>query len=174
MKNLIFPLFLLVIFISTSCKPAAKVPSEDPAAKREMEELRRQIQRLNTDLAEKESANAQLMNEKQMLEKQLQSTRNSLQDVTAQMQESSDDFGIWFRVQIGAYENTKIDKSLETTDNLSLEDRDDLQKIVLGRFRNYNDAKNLQQSLKQIGLADAWIVSYRDGKRISIEEALKN
>lgn len=89
------------------------------------------------------------------------------------MQASSDDYGIWFRVQIGAYKNRQIDKNLETTDELSLEKPNDIQKVSLGRFRQYEDAKRLKTQLKGMGLKDAWIVSYKDGKRISIEEALK-
>ena len=95
--------------------------------------------------------------------------RAALADVTEQMQESSDDFGVWFRVQIGAYEESKVDENLSNSDKLALEG-DDLQKIALGRFREYDNAKALQTQLQSVGLKDAWIVSYKDGKRVPISE----
>jgi hypothetical protein len=85
------------------------------------------------------------------------------------MQAASDNYGVWFRVQIGAYEERRIDKSLETTDQLTLEQQNALQKVALGRFRNYADAKQLQSQLQAMGVKGAWVVSYRDGVRVPIE-----
>ena len=94
--------------------------------------------------------------------------------VTQQMQASSDKYGTWYRVQIGAFEERRIDNSLETTDKLSLETKDDLQKIALGRFRNYEDDKKLQTHLQNMGIKDAWIVTYKDGVRVPIESVKGN
>lgn len=108
------------------------------------------------------------------LNQELKYSQEQLASMTRQMQEASDDFGVWFRVQIGAYEDRAIDNELETTEGLSLEGDDDLQKVVLGRFRTYEKAKRLQDHLKTMGVADAWIVTYKDGERVPIESVRQN
>ena len=76
-------------------------------------------------------------------------------------------------MQIGAYEDPKIAQDLETNEEgMGLENSDNLQKIVLGRFRDYNRAKQLQTQVKNLGIKDAWIASYEDGQRVPIEQVL--
>lgn len=81
--------------------------------------------------------------------------------------------GIVFRVQLGAFQQNRIDEGLDTSENLSLEESDNLQKVVVGQFRNYDNAKTLRNRLRRMGAKDAFIVAYRDGQRITVEEALK-
>ena len=169
-----FALILLVVgFVGTSCKQTAEVPAANMVSKNELEQVKRQLDRSNKLVSEKDAKLNQLMEENEQLKSQLATVQKSLQDVSTQLEATSDDFGVWFRVQIGAYEGRRIDKELETTDDLALEEKDELQKVVLGRFRDYDAAKQLQEQLSGMGLKDAWIVSYKDGVRVSIEEALK-
>jgi chromosome segregation ATPase len=107
--------------------------------------------------------------ENETLQSQLVAMQNQLSTVTQQMQAASDNFGVWYRVQIGAYEQRRIDKDLETTDQLTLEQQNALQKVALGRFRKYEDAKKLQDQLQAMGVKGAWVVSYKDGQRVPIE-----
>jgi chromosome segregation ATPase len=160
-------------FISFSCKAKKEMPSEPTVSKKQLERCEDQMAKMKAQLSDKDAIINQLESENQTLSNEISSAQNQLRTVTAKMQASSDDYGIWFRVQIGAYKNRQIDKNLETTDELSLEKPNDIQKVSLGRFRQYEDAKRLKTQLKGMGLKDAWIVSYKDGKRISIEEALK-
>jgi hypothetical protein len=51
---------------------------------------------------------------------------------------------------------------------------DGLQKIVLGRFRDYQKAKQLQTQIQNLGIKDAWIASYEDGVRVPIEQVIGN
>ncbi len=165
-----FLLILAVAAVAVSCKSTSGLSDESAAMRRDLAQARGQVDNLNQQLAEKDQRINQLLNEKNQVGRDLTAAQSKLQEVTEQLQETSDDYGVWFRVQIGAYEGRRIDKSLETTDQMSLEERDELQKIALGRFRNYDDAKRLQEHLKSVGLSDAWIVSYRDGERVPIEE----
>jgi len=173
MKNSVFLLLVLMGFISFSCKAKKEMPSEPTVSKKQLERCEDQMAKMKAQLSDKDAIINQLESENQTLSNEISSAQNQLRTVTAKMQASSDDYGIWFRVQIGAYKNRQIDKNLETTDELSLEKPNDIQKVSLGRFRQYEDAKRLKTQLKGMGLKDAWIVSYKDGKRISIEEALK-
>lgn len=77
--------------------------------------------------------------------------------------------GIAFTVQIGAYKNT----NLSDYTNADLETQEGkVNKYILGVFRKYDEAEQLKIHLKNMGLKDAWIVSYKDGQRVKIEEVL--
>jgi flagellar biosynthesis GTPase FlhF len=80
--------------------------------------------------------------------------------------------GLVFRVQIGAYRKKAVPGQAQTSDQMTVESGDDMQKILIGNFRNYDEAKELGDYFKQIGLKDAWVVPYRDGQRITLKEAL--
>lgn len=81
--------------------------------------------------------------------------------------------GIVFRVQLGAFQQNRLDEGLDTSNNLALEEADNLQKVVVGQFRNYDNAKVLRDRLRRMGASDAFIVAYRNGQRISVQDALK-
>ncbi len=167
-------IILAISFLGVSCKQTASVPTDNMVSKKEMDQVKRQLDRANKMLGDKDMDLNTIKQQNEELEAQLATVQQSLENVSKQLEETSDDYGVWFRVQIGAYQDRKIDKDLETTDQLSLEEKENLQKIVLGRFRDYDEAKQLQEQLAGMGLKDAWIVSYKDGARVSIEEALKN
>ncbi|MCB0630273.1 MAG: hypothetical protein R2824_04325 [Saprospiraceae bacterium] len=180
MKNL-FPLLALTLLtVLASCGSSKELTAEAQAAQSSLEACRAELNTTQQELAQAKSMLGgngnqlnQLQAENRALRDQLNSSQAQLATVTQQMQATSDNYGVWYRVQIGAYEQSQIDKNLETTDQLSLETRNDLQKIALGRFRNYDDAKKLQTQLQGKGLKDAWIVSYKDGVRVPIEEVRK-
>lgn len=161
----------------TSCGSSKELTAEVQQAQSSLESCRNELNAAQQELAQAKSMlggsgqqMTQIQQENQALREQLNSSQAQLATVTQQMQASSDNYGVWFRVQIGAYEQRQIDKDLETTDQLSLEKGGDVQKVALGRFRNYNDAKKLQTQLQGMGLKDAWIVSYKDGVRVPIEQ----
>ena len=173
----------IVALVFTSCGSSKELSAEVESTKSSLQQCQDELAtaKMNLSAATQELEQAknmlggrgdqmgQLQNENRALREQLTDAQSKLASVTQEMQASSDDYGVWYRVQIGAYEDRRIDNDLETTDKLSLETQDDLQKIALGRFRNYDDAKRLQNHLKSVGLKDAWIVSYQDGVRVPIE-----
>jgi septal ring factor EnvC (AmiA/AmiB activator) len=178
MKSTLTMVCLALAFFTFSCKSAQPVTEtpEYKSAKQDLvncqndvERLQMQLQETEAMLTNKDQNKGQMQAKINQLQDQLATTQRNLDMVSQQMQETSDDYGIWFRVQIGAYEQDQIDESLQTTNEFGLEG-DGLQKIVLGRFRNYDNAKRLQTHLQKKGLKDAWIVSYRDGVRVPIEE----
>jgi septal ring factor EnvC (AmiA/AmiB activator) len=174
----LFPLFALtVITLFSSCGASKELTAEAQAAQSSLEACQSELNTTQQELAQAKSmlgGNGEQLNqlqaENRALRDQLNNSQAQLATVTQQMQATSDNYGVWYRVQIGAYEQSKIDKDLETTDQLALEKGGDLQKIALGRFRNYDDAKKLQTQLQNKGLKDAWVVSYKDGVRVPIEE----
>lgn len=181
MKNLL-PIFAITVsLLLSACGASKELSAEMAATKSSLDQCQNELSTAQRELAQAKSMLGgtgdqlgQLQGENQALRNQLNNTQAQLASMTQQMQASSDNYGVWYRVQIGAYGDRKVDNNLETTDQLSLETKDDLQKTALGRFRNYDDAKKLQTHLQSIGLKDAWIVSYKDGVRVPIEQVKGN
>ncbi len=80
--------------------------------------------------------------------------------------------GIVFKLQVGAFEKVKLPEGLDDAKNIDTEESVNIQKILLGKFWDYDKAKKFQGYLKEMGIEDAWIVSYKDGVRVPIEEAI--
>ncbi len=82
--------------------------------------------------------------------------------------------GIIFKVQIGAYKNIEIPAAFLKETQLETEkDGKNVKRYTLGQFKDYWAADKFKKLLWAQGMKDAWIVAYKDGKRIGIKEALE-
>ncbi len=82
--------------------------------------------------------------------------------------------GLIFKVQIGSFRNKDLTKYFNNTKNFSGEvDSDGTKKYTLGEFTEYWEADNFKKYLREMGVKDAWVVSYKDGNRIPIKDALE-
>jgi hypothetical protein len=131
-----------------------------------------QATNLKTQVAMKDQSISNLEMEISSLEMELKGitdlTENTL-DLSGAVEK-----GVVFKLQVGAFEKVKLPEDLNDAKNLATEDKSNVQKILLGKFRDYDMAKKFQGYLKEMGLKDAWIVSYKDGVRVPIEEAIHN
>lgn len=83
--------------------------------------------------------------------------------------------GVVFKVQIGAFRNRNLQKYLNNSRNFTGEtDPDGLRKYTLGYFQDYWEADNFKRYMREMGVHDAWIVSYKDGRRVPIKDVLEN
>ncbi len=83
--------------------------------------------------------------------------------------------GIIFKVQIGARQDLNLKDVLIDEvhhENLEQENENGLYKYTLGHFRNYWEADKLKKGLRIMGIQLAWIVPYKDGKRVLLKEVL--
>jgi hypothetical protein len=79
-----------------------------------------------------------------------------------------------FKVQIGSFKNKDLAKYFNNNPNFSGDiDEDGSKKYTLGYFREYWEADTFKKYLREMGVKDAWIVSYKDGKRVSIKDVLE-
>ncbi len=168
-------------------KKIAKNYTKNPAALKKMTEEHRQysrnnaqweseIEQLKRSITDKNHRIEGLQDEAAQLRTRLSNAEAAATQRPAPQpisQSEDSEFGVRFKVQIGAYEDKRISNDLEG-DNLGLEGEDSLQKILIGNYSSYDEAKQLQEQLKNIGVKDAWIVSYKDGVRVSIDEAMNN
>lgn len=82
--------------------------------------------------------------------------------------------GIVYKVQIGAFKNKDLSKYFENNKNFSGEvDADGTKKYTLGAFPTYWEADNFKKILREMGVNDAWVVAYKDAKRIELKDALE-
>lgn len=81
--------------------------------------------------------------------------------------------GIVFKVQIGAFKNKDLTKYIDNNPNFSGEDGDGTKKYTIGLFRDYWEADAFKKYMREMGVKDAWIVSYKDGARVDIKEVLE-
>ena len=81
--------------------------------------------------------------------------------------------GVVFKVQIGAFRNKDLSKYFDNNPNFGGETAEDMQKITLGQFRDYWEADTFKKYLREMGVKDAWIVSYKDGNRVELKDVLE-
>ena len=82
--------------------------------------------------------------------------------------------GVVFRVQVGAFSKGRIPQKFQSMPHMTVEDDGRIQRVLIGNYRNIEDARKRADQLKVEGVDGAFVVAYKDGERISIEEALRN
>ncbi len=82
--------------------------------------------------------------------------------------------GVVFKVQVGAFRKMDLEKYAQASKEFSQEDGEELRKYIIGNFRNYEDANVLKRYLREMGVDDAWIVPYRDGRRVPLKEVVSD
>ena len=81
---------------------------------------------------------------------------------------------VTYRIQIGAFVKELSDKVFVGVDNVvSFEGKDGLVRYMTGSFTEYKDAINYQAQMKARGFEDAFIVTYKNGVRISLNVAIR-
>jgi hypothetical protein len=91
---------------------------------------------------------------------------------------SSTEKGIVYKIQIGAYRkqaNKEVKNKFSRIKNYKIDTQqiNELFVYSAGAFIDMNAARPALESVKQLGIADAFICVYRDGKKLYGEEAAK-
>lgn len=93
----------------------------------------------------------------------------------AKAETKSDAKGVIFKVQISA-SGTKLDlvpSNFKGLDNISMVSEGNLYKYMYGETANYEAAKQLVSEAKAKGFTSSYLIAFKNGKKISIQEALK-
>ena len=78
-----------------------------------------------------------------------------------------------YRVQIGAFNVNLSEKIFQGVDNVvSFKGNDGLVRYMTGSFDNYSDAINYRNQMKSRGFEDAFIVTFKDGKRVPLSKSI--
>lgn len=154
---------------------------ENNSLKSELSSAQSQLSGVQATISEKDAKVAELTEQVRKNEAQLNAAKKALakakQDSDAAQASSGpvyDDSGVVFKVQIGAFRNKDLSKYFDNSENFGGEnDGDGVQKITLGRFRDYWEADTFKKYLREMGVNDAWIVPYKDGTRVAMKDVLE-
>ena len=149
--------------------------------------LKGQVTSLNDELSANDAANKEKDNQiaqyevqmKEMRTRMAASAKKTKEGVTNSGGEMTKNRptvnGIAFKVQIGAFQNKDLSKYLDKSDSFFGEvGEDGLMRYTLGVFTDYWEADTFKKYMREMGVSDAWIISYRDGVRVPIKEVLEN
>ncbi|MGK7394730.1 MAG: hypothetical protein ACNS62_09155 [Candidatus Cyclobacteriaceae bacterium M3_2C_046] len=105
---------------------------------------------------------------------QLNLKLDSLQQANQLLMENSPNYnGVFFEVQIGAFRHFNIQSYNEQLNRFHQDQIENLSKYTVGKFREYEQAKQFRKDIRQLGIEDAFIVAKIDGQRVDVQTALK-
>ncbi|SHM59836.1 hypothetical protein SAMN04488057_102278 [Cyclobacterium lianum] len=150
-------------------------PSEFKALVESREEMSGKLE----DLSEKEAYLHEVIerkdNEISRLTGQISKINNQMEAAMRDSGETASDKweeGVVFKVQLAAFDDYDLRNLTENGSDLEIIDQDGYIKYILGRFRDYKMADMLKKKLRKVGVQEAWIVPYKDGKRVPLKEVL--
>ena len=148
---------------------------ENSNLKQEMNQLSSELSASKSDLMQKQEEVAVLQAKVQNLEQDLAETQvidvSSGEATTTNTKVAK---GVLFKVQIGAFRNKDLSKYFGASDNFGGEvDSDGTQRYTLGNFKDYWQADKFKKYLREMGVKDAWIVPYKDGRRVPMKDVLE-
>lgn len=198
MKSAIQKIVYSLIFLHSLISISQEDKKEWEKKKKELDpmELKRILEEntsLKSDLAAKknsiselETLNAQKSEELAKTKEEFTNYKNSINTATAPERNATDATtttpekkelltkGVIFKVQIGAFKNKDLRKYFENNKNFSGDvDDDGVKKYTLGYFNDYWEAETFKKYLREMGVKDAWIVPYKNGKRVNIRDVLE-
>lgn len=155
---------------------------ENGTLKSQLSTTKRQLATLQSQQGEKDAKIADLQDQLTRAQAQLAAARdaemaakNALKKEPVKVSQdapvSMD--GVIFKVQIGAFTKKDLSKFFDSNPMFSGEDENGMQKITLGMFRDYWEADTFKKYLREMGVKDAWIVPFKDGKRVPIKDVLE-
>lgn len=81
--------------------------------------------------------------------------------------------GVLFKVQIGAFKKKDLSDFSKNNPSFQLDEKDGVMKYTIGMFKDYWEADTFKKYLREMGVKDAWIVAFKDGKRVPIKQVLE-
>jgi len=144
--------------------------------------LQQQVSQMSTDVSSAESELEQKQQEVAVLQAKVQNLEQDLAEAKvidvssgeASTNNTKVSKGVVFKVQIGAFRNKDLSKYFGSSENFGGEvDSDGTQRYTLGNFADYWQADKFKKYLREMGVKDAWIVPYKDGRRVPMKDVLE-
>ncbi len=77
--------------------------------------------------------------------------------------------GVIYCVQIGAYTGIDLEEYKENLVSLQQDSYEGINQLTLGRFTNHDKANEFLAIIHQIGFHDAFIMSFKNGRRVPLK-----
>jgi hypothetical protein len=155
---------------------------ENGTLKSQLSSTKRQLSTLESQMGEKDARIADLQDQLTRAQAQIaaakqaeMAAKNALGNKPMPTESKSPISmdGVVFKVQIGAFNKKDMSKFFDNNPMFSGEDENGMQKITIGFFKDYWEADTFKKYLREMGVKDAWIVPYKDGKRVPIKDVLE-
>jgi len=130
----------------------------------QVKNLEANVERLETAIEQKDETISQL-------EAELTAEKNKPAPAPVVDPASVTPSGIAFKVQVGAYQKFNINQYFTDAKKIGYEAVDGTNKYVIGYFSSFEAAKGFETDMKKMGIKDSWLVPYKDGVRITDDEA---
>jgi DNA repair exonuclease SbcCD ATPase subunit len=153
----------------TSPEQYKSMVEENKSLKSQVSSLRTEVNNVDGRLKEKDDEIEQYQRQVGNLRDELAKAKAAA-PVGGSGSNINENVGVVFKVQIGAFK--KVDLSDANSSNFKEEKEGDLNKYTIGVFKDYWEADTFKKRLREMGVREAWVVSYRDGKRVPINEVL--
>jgi len=157
-----------------------KILEENNSMKSQVSSLNNQVKSLQTRIGEKDTRISELTDANDALKNDIAAARKKLSDGGGGAQpikrpmptDPTNESGVVFKVQIGAFKQNDLSQ-YKGQKNFGVDSDGNINKYTIGVFRDYWEADKFKKSLRQMGVKDAWIVSYKDGVRVPIKDVLE-
>ena len=155
---------------------------ENGTLKSQLSTTKRQLTTLQSQMGDKDAKIAEMQDQVTRMQAQVAASRDAELEAKnalgtrkpAQVSKSPMSMdGVVFKVQIGAFEKKDMSKFFDNNPMFSGLDENGLQKITIGFFKDYWEADTFKKYLREMGVKDAWIVPFKDGKRVPIKDVLE-
>lgn len=148
---------------------------ENKSLKSQTSSLKNELAGVDDKLADKDEQISTYQEQIATLRKQIAEAKSKpAQQPVQNVDQGSinENVGVVFKVQIGAYAQKDL-SNYKDAKNFNQETSDGLNKFTLGAFRDYWEADTFKKYLREMGVKDAFIVSFKDGRRVDIKEVLE-
>lgn len=143
--------------------------------------LKGQVNNLESQLSTKDQQVGKVQSELKDVQNQLEETKASLtklqqddsKDISRQGNSTRVAKGVVFKVQIGAFRNKELSKYFDKAGSFDGEVDNSMERYTLGIFEDYWEADQFKKYLRDMGVKDAWVVSYKDGQRVPLKDVLE-
>jgi septal ring factor EnvC (AmiA/AmiB activator) len=135
--------------------------------KKEVKSLTEEITSVKSQLSDAQSENEELRAKLGIL----QAKYNDL--ITVSQQGPQLPNGTVYQVQMGYYEYLNLESFNKAMKYIKAEDADGAKRYIIGYFQNVEAALEFRKDIQTLGVKDAFVTQYIDGKRIMDFEAVK-
>ena len=153
---------------------------ENKKLKSQVSSLKKDAGSIDDKLQDKDDQIAQYQDQVAALRSEVADAKKNASSKPAPVQQSAPvggsiqtTSGVVFTVQIGAFAKKDLKKFAENNPAFQADSKDGLMKYAVGMFRDYWEADTFKKYLREIGVKDAFIASYKDGKRVPIKDVLE-
>ncbi|MFB9211309.1 SPOR domain-containing protein [Echinicola jeungdonensis] len=162
-------------------KEIRKMDPEDlKALKEQLKGQEQQIDSLKAKALKLKAVEEMMANQKMAMQTLQEKYDQLEEDYTSVMMEKAHEelheeewnHGVVFRVQIGALTQKEYEKEIPSDFAMEVEKNDNMQKMLIGYYRDYEEANTFKKLMRKIGISTAWIVPYKDGKRVKLHEVM--